>query len=179
MTRPAVLLLLKASVRGYTRADGTPVRPHQRRTRPARPPAPAQHPAAAGTWLHGTAGDHQDFSDHAIGSVTSNTEPGFWFTRSMLYASQYAQSAAGQRGAEPRIMEATLQLTNPLVVQFNEDMEPVVNGEVQPWRTNLDIIRYAKDEGHDGVIFPDGNFAEESEAAVVFRSTDITIHPGT
>jgi hypothetical protein len=133
-------------------------------------------------WHHGTAGDHTSFSPSQYGSVTNASEPGTWFTGSYRYASEYAQNAEGIRGDPSRIIDAHIRAENPLIVHFNDSMEPVINGEVAPFESNHEIIKHALKNGHDAVYWPDGNFAEESAAATVFnpkniRSTDAAFDP--
>lgn len=126
-------------------------------------------------WLHGTAGEHKELSRTHEGSVTKATAPGIWFTKNKNYASEYAQNAAYLKDSSPRIVSAKLNLKNPLIVNFNDRMKPVVAGEEQDWDDNNDIMKHAIRHGHDGVIFPNGNFSEESESAAVLDPNKIKI----
>lgn len=94
-------------------------------------------------------------------------EPGAWFTRSLRYANDYA------KGPEGGIYEAFLSIERPMVVTFDADGLPVVDGESLDFDNNVDIVRHAMKGGYDGVHFPDGNFSEESEAWVAFRPEQI------
>lgn len=100
-------------------------------------------------------------------------EPGAWFTSSIGYANDYA------KGADGEIYSVYLKIEKPMVATFNGNMEPVVDGVVildkydEPIDNNIDIIKHAMANRHDGVIFPDGNFSEESAAWVVFSSGQI------
>jgi len=97
-------------------------------------------------------------------------EPGAWFTRSIEYANSYAKSQDGE------IYKVYLNSKNPLTVTFdyrNNKLKPFANGEALDFDNNIDIVKYAQKKGFDSVHFPDGNFSEESEAWVVFSSSQI------
>jgi hypothetical protein len=90
-------------------------------------------------------------------------EPGIWFTRDFQYANDYA------KGPDGKIYSANVSVKNPLVVNFNDDMQPIVNGKPLNIDNNVDIVNYAIKNGYDGVHFPDGNFSEADEAIVAFH----------
>jgi hypothetical protein len=46
-------------------------------------------------WLHGTSGNHDQFSSSHAGSVSSGDGRGFWFTQSPRYAGEYAENRSG------------------------------------------------------------------------------------
>src|SRR5690606_35060771 len=94
-------------------------------------------------------------------------EPGAWFTRSLRYANDYA------KGPEGEIYEVFLSIQNPMVVRFDAEGMPIVDGEPLGADNNVDIVKLAQKRGYDGVHFPDGNFSEESEAWVAFHPEQI------
>ena len=104
-------------------------------------------------------------------------EPGVWFTPDIGYANGYAQGNAGQ------LYKANLFMKKPMVVTFDKDMNPTVNGKIltdsdgNPLDNNVDIIKYAerKSADYDGVHFPDGNFSEDGEAFVALYPDNIRL----
>lgn len=126
-------------------------------------------------WLHGTAGEHKTYDASHVGSADKSGDPGLWFTKNKNYASQFAQNAASAIDGNPRIVKAKLNLKNPLVVRFDDKMRPIAHGKIQEWENNYEIMKHAQHHGHDGVIFPDGNFTEESAAASVLDPSKVSI----
>jgi hypothetical protein len=106
-------------------------------------------------------------------------EPGVWFTSSINYANDYAKGPGGQ------IYEADLSLKKPMVVTFDENMNPIVDRKIltdkngDPLTDNVSIVKLAeRNPKYDGVHFPDGNFSEDSEAFVVFHPSQINLKGG-
>jgi hypothetical protein len=105
-------------------------------------------------------------------------EPGTWFSGSINTANNYAKGPDGQ------IYKAYLNMRNPLVVDFDDDMIPTVrgaplvdrNGELL--ETNVDIVTHAENNGYDGVIFSRGNYTEADPAYVVFDSGQVKLLNG-
>jgi hypothetical protein len=126
-------------------------------------------------WLHGTAGEHKTYDASHVGSADKSGDPGLWFTKNKNYASQFAQNAASAIDGNPRIVKAKLNLKNPLVVRFDDKMRPIAHGKIQEWENNYEIMKHAERHGHDGVIFPNGNFTEESAAASVLDPSKASI----
>lgn len=121
-------------------------------------------------YFHGTSGSHTELSDSYQGDVSSGAGVGHWFSYSPNYASEYAQNAAALRGGEPRIARAKLTIKNPLVVRFNQNGKPTVDGQVMEFDDNFDAIKYAKKNGFDAIDWPDGSFTDEP-SVVVFRGS--------
>lgn len=124
------------------------------------------------TWYHGTAGDHAELSPSYFGDVSSGDGGGFWFTKSPSYAWEYALNAAGKRGEDPRIINAFLKTKKPLVVNFDGSGNAIIDGNKMDFYSNGDVIAYARDNGYDSVLWPDGSFTDEA-AATLFDNSQI------
>jgi len=93
-------------------------------------------------------------------------EPGSWFTTNRRTAGQYV-------GMDGDITSAYLRAENPMVVEFTDDMTPMVNGQESAIDTNEGFAEQAERQGYDSVHFPEGNFSEDAETWVVFDPTQI------
>lgn len=126
--------------------------------------------------FHGTAGDHSEFDSTYNGSVSSGVSDGFWFSKNRRYAGEYAENASGIRGKPARIIEADLRYKNPLTVHFDGNGRPVVNGEIMPFEDNADVVKYAKEQGHDSIDWANGSFTDDP-STTVFHPHQIEIVP--
>ena len=112
---------------------------------------------------HGTGSDFESFSADALGSNTgvADAREGFFFTSSGRDASEYAWKD-GQPG---QVMPVYLSIKNPFVTDF------VVTAANN--REFAQIIKQAKDAGHDGVAAFLDTFGRESSVFVAFRPEQI------
>ena len=124
-------------------------------------------PALSGdTFYHGTAGNHMQFSSDYAGSISSGDGRGFWLTRELGYASEYALNASALRNSNPRIIRARVTFKNPMVVRANEQGKMVVDGVEKEWNNNTDAIEYALQHGYDAIDWVDGSFTDEPSITV-------------
>lgn len=124
-------------------------------------------PALSGdTFYHGTAGNHMQFSSDYAGSISSGDGRGFWLTRELGYASEYALNASALRNSNPRIIRARVTFKNPMVVRANEQGKMVVDGVEKEWNNNTDAIEYALQHGYDAVDWVDGSFTDAPSITV-------------
>lgn len=184
------IIFLKAHIDAYTKKDGTFVAAHEDRRPTARDEPKKEAPrggVAATPEFKRWFGDSKAVDAEGkplvvyhgspvagLDSISPGTrEPGAWFTRDKKYANDYA------KGPEGEIYEVYLSVKNPMVVTFDGHMRPQVDGEIlldryeEPIDNNVDIVKYAMQQGYDGVHFPHGNFSEDSEAWVAFRSEQV------
>jgi hypothetical protein len=98
-------------------------------------------------------------------------DPGAWFTTNLKNAANYA------RGDDAHVHKVYLKSENPMVVPFdydeNDNLHAFHNGEKIPFSDNVSIVKYAQQNGYDGVHFPHGNFTEEDDTFVVFNPEQI------
>jgi hypothetical protein len=96
-------------------------------------------------------------------------EPGAWFTSNVNTAGNYLKGSLEGNG---HIESVYLSAKNPLVADSD-----IVGGEMIvdgiPFDNNVDIVKYAQKKGYDSVHFPKGNFSEDSNTWVVFKSNQI------
>lgn len=117
--------------------------------------------------FHGTSGFHTKLSDKYAGSVSSGDGRGFWFSKSPSYAWEYAENAAGKRGGLPRVAKANVNPGKSMIVEFNENGNPVVNGIVyKDIKTNSEIIDKAMSEGYDSIDWVHGSFTDEPSLTI-------------
>jgi hypothetical protein len=98
-------------------------------------------------------------------------DPGAWFTTNLQGAANYA------RGDDAHVHKVYLKSENPMVVPFdydeNDNLHAFHNGEKIPFSDNVSIVKYAQQNGYDGVHFPHGNFTEDDDTFVVFNPEQI------
>jgi hypothetical protein len=98
-------------------------------------------------------------------------DPGAWFTTNLKNAANYA------RGDDAHVHKVYLKSENPMIVPFdydeNDNLHAFHNGEKIPFSDNVSIVKYAQQNGYDGVHFPHGNFTEEDDTFVVFNPEQI------
>lgn len=124
-------------------------------------------PALSGdTFYHGTAGNHMQFRSDYAGSISSGDGRGFWLTREIGYASEYALNASALRNSNPRIIRARVTFKNPMVVRANEQGKMVVDGVEKEWNNNTDAIEYALQHGYDAIDWVDGSFTDAPSVTV-------------
>jgi hypothetical protein len=105
--------------------------------------------------------------------LTDQKDPGAWFTTDLQNAANYA------RGDDAWVHSVNLTPKNPMVVVFDYDQAGKIfathDGRPLPHSSNVDIVKYAKENGFDSVHFPRGNFTEADNTYVVFNPNDIKI----
>jgi hypothetical protein len=98
-------------------------------------------------------------------------DPGAWFTTNLQGAANYAH------GDDAHVHKVYLKSENPMVVPFdydeNDNLHAFHNGEKIPFSDNVSIVKYAQQNGYDGVHFPHGNFTEDDDTFVVFNPEQI------
>jgi DNA repair protein RadC len=115
--------------------------------------------------FHGTAADFEAFDKKKLGTATesSDSKTGFWFSEHAKRAELAAEDAeaVSDKGYGANIMPVFLQVNNPLVYDKQIPKTPEASAK---------IVKDAKAEGHDGVIFTRG---EGGKNYVVFKPTQI------
>ncbi len=94
-------------------------------------------------------------------------EPGAYFTTNYKLAGNYA------KGNSEVIYSVYLKIEKPFIVNFNDNMEPIVNGKIVNFEDNIEIVNYVYRKNYDGIWFPEGNFTESDETWVAFYPNQI------
>ena len=123
---------------------------------------------------HGTSGNHSDFSSFYAGSVSSGDGRGFWFTKDIGYAWEYAENAAAIRSGKPRVMRARLRYDRPLIVNVDDTGRVYAPGVSEKFENNSDVIDYALKHGHDAIEWVNGSFTD-APSTTVFSPDQIDI----
>jgi hypothetical protein len=112
---------------------------------------------------HGTASEFDAFGKEHIGKIFSDDKEGFYFTNNVSIAdlssaNDYANQAAHVTGGRPSVMPVYVSLKNPLIFDDVErdgfDGRGAV-GHLEEILNKEDVIREAKEGGHDGIIVID------------------------
>ena len=127
-------------------------------------------------WVHGTSGKFDRFDMSRAGSVSSGAGEGIWLTRNPRYADEYAQNSAHITGEEPQIINVEAMVKNPFVVAFDRNGKPIdAHGNRLDFFENMDAIKYAREQGHDSIYWPDSTFTDDGATLTLFRADDATI----
>jgi hypothetical protein len=121
--------------------------------------------------FHGTKGDITEFDPGLLGATTdvASARKGFFFSADPETAALYANLADAEKlggGSGENIMPVKLQITNPFVRDFE-------GSSYREFSYN-DLLKKARNEGHDGAIFRntiDGNAI--TDVYVVFEPEQI------
>jgi hypothetical protein len=121
--------------------------------------------------FHGTKGDITEFDPGLLGATTDveSARKGFFFSADPETAALYADLADAEKlggGSGENIMPVKLQITNPFVRDFE-------GSSYREFSYN-DLLKKARNEGHDGAIFRntiDGNAI--TDVYVVFEPEQI------
>ena len=115
---------------------------------------------------HGTGSDFTVFDRGRIEQNFQNTggDLGFYFTPYRNDAKSYAKNATGYTG-DGRIVEVYLNLKNPLIVEDDGWGSAVSQAD----NRHNDLMRWAKDGNHDGIIVKSTDeIMEDDEADAVY-----------
>lgn len=182
------ILFLKAHVAGYTRRDGTYVKPHDRKDGAAATPEqralflahsktehPTETPAFRKWFGYSRVVDakgrplvvyHATYADFGSFRTEGNDRQGF-----VLDGAFFAETeaAAREHGGDRRMVAAYLSIKNPRIAVMSDDTEAI-----NAWRNPMseqDEILAARKAGNDGVVFSNEETGERY--FVAFRPEQI------